>query len=194
MVKTSRTIIRGVKSVNIVLGDEWNVKIASFRITGDYGDLEYYWEIRSLANKSLIYSFGVLLFEILSGRLATDRIYKAEIGKELASIAQQRFINGTLKELVDPKILEEVHELSYTKKIGPNRKSLDAFSRTAYQCVAKIEANKHQPTMIFVIEELEKALHFQVSQFFGNLSFFIFIFFSETNSINKNGLIFCSFS
>ncbi|KAK1410915.1 hypothetical protein QVD17_37457 [Tagetes erecta] len=106
--------------------------------------------------ESDIYSFGVVLFEVMSGRLAYDSIYIDENHMGLAPIARKRFNEGTLKELLDPKIFVEDDDQSFTLNRGPNEDSFDAFTKVAYHCLAETQAKR--PTMEVVIKELQKAL------------------------------------
>ncbi|PWA34556.1 protein kinase-like domain, Phloem protein 2-like protein [Artemisia annua] len=176
-----RIIHRDVKSANILLNENWEAKIADFGLskvnptnhmastlytmniagTEVYLDPEYK-RTGKLKKESDIYSFGVVLFEILFGRLAYDTLYTTENEKGLAPIARQHFEKGTLKKMVDPKLMDESDENTFTLTKGPNQESLDTFSRIAYKCLAETQAKR--PTIKVVIKELEKALDFQVSQ------------------------------
>nr|XP_043612221.1 uncharacterized protein LOC122583915 [Erigeron canadensis] len=172
-----RIIHRDIKSDNILLDHNWVAKIADFGLskfgpgsqqvsyletnvagTNVYIDPEYM-VTRKLKIATDIYSFGVVLFEILSGKLAYDPFYIQKNDKGLAPIARQHFVMGTLMEMVDPKIKEEVDENTFTLTKGPNQDSLDTFFKIAYQCLAETQAQR--PTMKTVIMELEKALDFQ---------------------------------
>ncbi|KAI3796911.1 hypothetical protein L1987_39598 [Smallanthus sonchifolius] len=77
----------------------------------------------------------------------------------LAPIARRCFNEGTLKELIDPKIIEEDEDHIFTLNRGPNQDSFDTFSEIAYQCLAETQAKR--PTMEVVIKELQKALNLQ---------------------------------
>ncbi|KAM0008196.1 putative protein kinase RLK-Pelle-WAK-LRK10L-1 family [Helianthus debilis subsp. tardiflorus] len=112
-----------------------------------------------LKKASDIYSFGVVLCEIFTGTLAYDWKYIRENTKGLAHIAQVHFERGTQKEILDPKLIDEAHELISSIKIGPDDESLNAFSKIASQCLAKTQAAR--PTIEDVIKELTKALKFQ---------------------------------
>ncbi|KAK1410884.1 hypothetical protein QVD17_37426 [Tagetes erecta] len=105
-----------------------------------------------------IYSFGVVLFEVLSGSMAQDSIYTDENDMGLAPIARRRFKNGTLKELIDPEMIEE-DDLIFILNKAPNQDSFDAFSKIAYRCLAETQAKR--PTMEVVINELQNALKLQ---------------------------------
>ncbi|XP_071689777.1 uncharacterized protein [Rutidosis leptorrhynchoides] len=170
-------IHRDIKSANILLGENLEVKIADFGLsifhpknhpsstintkhvagTLTYIDPEY--EEGKLKIESDIYSFGVVLFEILSGKVAYHPIYKKENGNGIAPIARVRSKDGELMKLVDFTIMEEAHELSSTTKIGPSQDSINQFFEVACKCVA--EAQVDRPKMKEVIDGLKKALYFQ---------------------------------
>uniref|UniRef100_A0A1Y3BUZ4 Protein kinase domain-containing protein n=1 Tax=Helianthus annuus TaxID=4232 RepID=A0A1Y3BUZ4_HELAN len=114
---------------------------------------------RKLKKESDVYGFGVVLFEILCGRLAYDPIYLKESWRGLAPVARRSFSTRTLEELIDPIIKEEVGENGFVLNRGPNKDSLHTFITIAHQCVA--ETQDQRPTMKVVVKELEKALFFQ---------------------------------
>ncbi|KAK1406534.1 hypothetical protein QVD17_41937 [Tagetes erecta] len=126
--------------------------------TDIYMDPEYL-TTSKYKKESDIYSFGVVLFEILSGRPVYDSIYTGENAKGLAPIARRRFNEGTIKELLDPKITQEDDNEVFTLNKGPNQESFDVFSEIAYMCLAETQAKR--PTMKVVIKELEKASRLQ---------------------------------
>ncbi|XP_071729546.1 uncharacterized protein [Rutidosis leptorrhynchoides] len=170
-------IHRDIKSGNILLGENLEVKIADFGLsifhpkirpsrtiktehcagTHVYLDPEY--QEGKLKIESDIYSFGVVLFEILSGKLAYDRIYTKENGNGIAPVARQRFKDRKLMEMVDITILEEAHELSTTIIIGPSQDSLNEFFKIACKCVAEAQADR--PKMEEVINGLKRAINLQ---------------------------------
>ncbi|GKA74448.1 kinase-like domain, phloem protein 2-like protein [Tanacetum coccineum] len=173
-----RIIHRDIKSDNILLGDKWEAKIADFGLsklynanntsstintrtiagTDMYLDPEYK-KTGKLKKESDIYSLGVVLFEILCGRLAYDKIYYADNEKGLASIVHRRYKDGTIKDMIDPKIKEEAHENIFTENRGLDQDSLDTFLEIAYQCLEETQVKR--PKMEVIIMELEKALYFQ---------------------------------
>ncbi|KAJ0512095.1 putative protein kinase RLK-Pelle-CR4L family [Helianthus annuus] len=182
-------IHRDICSYNIGLDENWSAKIDGFGycvlLPPNQEDEAVYIEWRGrLANidpeykktnklkrESDVYSFGIVLLEILCGRLASDPIYLKESDKGLGPLARQSFCTGTLEDMIDPILKEETSEFNFVLKRGPNKESLHTFMKIAYQCVA--ETKDQRPTMKVVVKELEKALSFQVSQRSKTLIFFI---------------------
>ncbi|KAD4179957.1 hypothetical protein E3N88_28548 [Mikania micrantha] len=112
-----------------------------------------------LKKSSDIYSFGVVLFEIFSGKLAFDDTYILQNPMGLAPIARNHFQNKTLKKMLDAKLMDEASELGLTSKIRPDQHSLDVFSNIAYQCLSRSQDKR--PKIQAVIQDLEKALQLQ---------------------------------
>ncbi|XP_076950063.1 putative serine/threonine-protein kinase PBL25 isoform X1 [Bidens hawaiensis] len=174
-----RKIIHGdIKSANILLDENLNVKIADFGlsrlqplnhtqstiVTGTLVGTEMYWDPEyatsgQLKVESDVYSFGVVLFELLTGRLAYDPIYIKQNENGLAPIVRQNFEQGTLKDMVDPKLKEESDGYGFTLSKGPNKDSLHIFSKIGYQCLS--EKQEKRPKLKVIIKELEKALKLQ---------------------------------
>ncbi|KAI3511235.1 hypothetical protein L1887_18383 [Cichorium endivia] len=173
-----RIIHRDIKSGNILLGENMEAKIADFGLskfrpenqqlntlhtnniagTQVYLDPEYD-KKGKLKNESDIYSFGVVLFEMLSGTIANDPIYTKYNSNGIAPVARRRFNEGTIKEMIDPRLMEEEYEFTLYVSKGPDQDSLDAYAKIAYQCVAETQVER--PTAEVVIKKLEEALSFQ---------------------------------
>ncbi|PWA80665.1 protein kinase-like domain, Phloem protein 2-like protein [Artemisia annua] len=171
-----KMIHRDIKSDNILLGDNLEAKIADFGLskfhpenqvastiyTNIIAGTPLYWDPEykktgRLNKKSDIYSFGVVLLEILTGRLAYDSVYTEVNENGIAPIARDHFEKGTIMEIVDHQIKEETDEHVFCK--GPNKESLDIFLEIASRCVA--ETQEQRPTIEVVIKELKKALNCQ---------------------------------
>ncbi|MFS7986499.1 putative protein kinase RLK-Pelle-LRR-I-1 family [Helianthus anomalus] len=172
-----RIIHRDIKSDNILLDKNLKAKVADFGLskfnfmkeqvstmrskfiagTEVYLDPEYM-ITGKYKRASDIYSFGVVLFEVLSGRCAYDNIYLHENEKGLAPIARRRFTENTIKELMDPKMIEE-DDHTFTFNREPNQRSFDIFSKIAYECLAETQAKR--PTTEVIINELQNALKLQ---------------------------------
>ncbi|KAJ0512161.1 putative protein kinase RLK-Pelle-DLSV family [Helianthus annuus] len=177
-----RTIHGDIRSANILLGKNLEPKIAYFGISKfhlayqEESSRQVYWdpefEKSSLIKKeSDIYSFGVTLFEIFCGTLANDPYYTIADPKGLVPYAWSHFNNKSIQKLIDPKLFKKaIDDDILTSNIrGPNLDSVDTFLKIAYQCVKETQAKR--PSMETLIKQLEIALDFQVSQYFGSIPF-----------------------
>ncbi|KAJ0511999.1 putative protein kinase RLK-Pelle-CrRLK1L-1 family [Helianthus annuus] len=173
-------IHRDICSYNIWLDENWRAKIDGFgtcvfllpnqedealyilcRGRGAYVDPEYE-KTKRLKRESDVYSFGIVLLEILCGRAASDPIYMKESDEGLGPVARHNFFwTGTVEDMIDPILKEETSEYNFVLKRGPNKESLRTFMKIAYQCV--VETQDQRPTMKVVVKELEKALSFQLN-------------------------------
>ncbi|KAK1410893.1 hypothetical protein QVD17_37435 [Tagetes erecta] len=174
------SIVHGdIKSDNILLDDNLNAKLdhlglskvdrkeeasrstlCTNSIVGitSYMDPEY---LRTgiYKKESDIYSFGVVLFEVLCGRVAYDWVFTKENNRGLVPIAMRLFKEGTLQDMLDPRMIKEYDEHIFSLNIAPNRDSFNTFSKIAYECVAESKAKR--PKMEVVIKELQDALKLQ---------------------------------
>ncbi|KAL8193831.1 hypothetical protein R6Q57_026073 [Mikania cordata] len=174
----TRIIHRDIKSDNILLDENLNAKIADFGLSKIHdmkqetstiyskniaGTLFYldpeYLKTGKYKRESDTYSFGVVLFEVLSGKVAYDSIYiNDKNDKGLAPIARQCFNDGTIESIIDPSLKEEIDEDILTSDGAPNKDSLKNFLKIAYQCLGEAA---ERPTMGIMIKELDIALDFQ---------------------------------
>nr|XP_043612017.1 probable receptor-like serine/threonine-protein kinase At4g34500 [Erigeron canadensis] len=159
-------IHRDIKPANILLFEDWKAKIGDFGLSiistvnkeADYvidhacGTRGYcdplYKKSGFLTIESDIYSFGVVLFEILCGR-STFEIHKYE-GRYLPDFVKHKFEEGKQNEVVFEALKKEIMQ-----------KSLTTFQNIAIQC---LDGNREKrPRAKQILAELKKALEFQVS-------------------------------
>ncbi|KAJ0700253.1 putative protein kinase RLK-Pelle-CR4L family [Helianthus annuus] len=123
--KRAKVIHRDIKTANILLNDDWKAKLADFRLSlispitqetdnvidhacGTTGYLDpLYKKSGFLTIESDIYSFGVVLFEILCGRSTFD-IQKHE-GQYLPEFIRNIIIAGKHDEVVFKKIVDTLY-------------------------------------------------------------------------------------
>ncbi|CAI9293409.1 unnamed protein product [Lactuca saligna] len=158
-------IHRDVKSSNILLDDKWAAMISDFGLSkigptnqsfsfvdasvkGTFGylDPEYFYT-RKLTRKTDVYAFGVVLFELLSGRLAVDE-RKGEQHCSLVRWAKKCVKDRKLNQMVDSKIRGTIFP-----------KCLRGFAQIAYRCLCSVLKNR--PTMAEIVGSLQAILEIQ---------------------------------
>ncbi|GKC06526.1 protein kinase-like domain, concanavalin A-like lectin/glucanase domain protein [Tanacetum coccineum] len=157
-------IHRDIKTANILLFDDWKAKVADFglslistideetnyvidHVCGTKGYCDPLYEKSGfLTIESDIYSFGVVLFEILFGR-STYAIYKQK-KRYLHSLVKDYYEEGKQDELVFEAIKEQIVP-----------KSLSIFQKIAYQCLH--DDREKRPTSKEVLAHLKMALDVQ---------------------------------
>ncbi|KAJ9537534.1 hypothetical protein OSB04_030267 [Centaurea solstitialis] len=146
--------------------EEWNAKVSDFGLskfgpanqaetylfstvvgTPGYCD-PLYWEMGFLTKESDIYSFGVVLFEVLCGRICCE-YSNGQLNGILVHTWKNRYDENKLDDIVCSNLKEQI-ELN----------SLLTFSAIASRCLEK--NRKERPTMMEIIEELESALELQI--------------------------------
>ncbi|KAI5071633.1 hypothetical protein GOP47_0013884 [Adiantum capillus-veneris] len=168
-------IHRDVKSSNILLDNSMVAKVADFgfskyapqegdsmvslevRGTAGYLDPEYY-STQQLTVKSDIFSFGVVLLEIICGREPLN-IHRPRPEWSLVEWASQHFKEANIQAIVDTSI-----SASYTP---------EAMWRVLEIALASVEPKGHvRPTMEDIIRELEDALIIEnnASQYMASMS------------------------
>ncbi|XP_071720688.1 probable serine/threonine-protein kinase PBL22 [Rutidosis leptorrhynchoides] len=174
--KQATVIHRDIKTENVLLTDEWNAKLADFGLSlisainketdyvidGACGTPGYvdplYVKSSFLTKESDIYSFGVVLFEILCGR-PTYVIRKQE-GVYLPVFIKDMFEKGTQDDVVFKDIKAQIKP-----------EALSVFQTIAYKCLN--DKREDRPTAEEVVKQLKKALELQVS--YHNLRVLIFL-------------------
>jgi serine/threonine protein kinase len=158
---TSDVIHRDVKTTNILLDNDFHVKVADFGLsrlfpndvthvstapqgTPGYVDPEYY-QCYQLTNKSDVYSFGVVLIELISSLQAVDtNRHRHDIN--LSNMAVNKIQNHALNELVDPF-------LGFDKDIVV-RRMVTSVAELAFRCLQ--QDREMRPAMEEVLEALKR--------------------------------------
>ncbi|CAL9239626.1 unnamed protein product [Arabidopsis halleri] len=157
----SEVIHRDVKTTNILLDDNYQVKVADFGLsrlfpmdqthistapqgTPGYVDPEYY-QCYRLNEKSDVYSFGVVLSELISSKEAVD-ITRHRHDINLANMAVSKIQNNALHELVDSSLgFDDDPEV---------RRKMISVAELAFRCLQ--QEREVRPSMDEIVEILRE--------------------------------------
>ncbi|KAF5473745.1 hypothetical protein F2P56_005707 [Juglans regia] len=152
---------RDVKSTNILLDDNFNAKVADFGLsrladpglshvstcaqgTLGYLDPEYYRNYQ-LTDKSDVYSYGVVLLELLTSQKAID-FSRDQDDVNLATYVGRRANTGASMEVVDQRLLGK-------EPTGDTLTSIKLFLELALSCLREKKGDR--PGMKDVVQELQ---------------------------------------
>ncbi|KQK22412.1 LRR receptor-like serine/threonine-protein kinase FEI 1 [Brachypodium distachyon] len=151
-----RIIHRDIKSSNILLDSNFEARVSDFGlaklledeeshittiVAGTFGYLApEYMQSGRATEKTDVYSFGVLVLEILSGKRPTDASF---IEKGLNIVGWLNFLAGESRE----------REIADPNCEGMQAETLDALLSLAKQCVSSLP--EERPTMHRVVQMLE---------------------------------------
>jgi serine/threonine protein kinase len=161
---------RDVKSTNILLDDEFNAKVSDFGLsrlarpglshvstcaqgTLGYLDPEYYRNYQ-LTDKSDVYSYGVVLLELLTSQKAID-FSRDQDDVNLAIYVSQAAKNGAIMEVVDQR-------LTGTEPSSNVLNSVQLFSELAFACLREKKADR--PSMREVVQQLERMVKIELEE------------------------------
>ncbi|KAL7602137.1 hypothetical protein Lser_V15G22928 [Lactuca serriola] len=156
-----RVLHRDLKSSNILLDEKWNAKILDFSLskfapannftflyTAVVGTIGYcdplYAEGVLLTKESDVYSLGVVLFEVLCGRLSV----RNKDDTPLPALVRQCYELDNVDTIIFSNIRGEI-----------NQKSLSTFTTIAYRCL-NID-REERPLITEVVRTLYTALKYQ---------------------------------
>ena len=149
-------IHRDIKSSNVLIDEKWNAKVGDFGLAlrghiedmlktstppaGTMGYLDPEYETPSdLSTKTDVFSFGILLLEMISGRNAIDLAYEPP---SILDWALPLIKQGKINEILDKKI-----------PVPGNTKPLKMMVNLAMKCVRT--SRYRRPSMSDVVEELK---------------------------------------
>ncbi|KAL6226975.1 hypothetical protein ACLB2K_000934 [Fragaria x ananassa] len=156
-------IHRDIKPSNILIGDGFEAKVSDFGLvkSGPVGDDSHvssqikgtpgyldpaYCASFHLSQFSDVYSFGIILLQLISSRPAVDMTGNRP-RNHIIDWARPSLERGRVEEILDANLLSEPCNLEVMLKMG----------KLGLRCVVKVP--KSRPTMSQVCRELEEALY-----------------------------------
>ncbi|GKC69139.1 kinase-like domain, phloem protein 2-like protein [Tanacetum coccineum] len=158
-------IHQNIKSGTVVLNDGWEPKLCDFErsmkikasqrhnsfrtnklwYVDGYGDPTYT-ETKSVNHKSDMYSFGIVLFELLCGRKCESA---DQDNKYLGPVAIFHYKKKIMDEIIDPVLWEQM-----------NPQSFNVLAETAYDCIN--EERSQRPNIDEIVARVVSALKLQL--------------------------------
>ncbi|GJV28595.1 kinase-like domain, phloem protein 2-like protein [Tanacetum coccineum] len=154
-------IHRLISSSRVLLNDGWEPKLCEFedsmkikasqrhhsfhtnRVKGVNGHADpTYLETNRVSHKSDMYSFGIVMFELLCGR---ESIIDSDTNNYLAPLAATRYREKRLDEIIDWDLWKQMDSQSF-----------NIFAEIAYECLD--EERSQRPNIDDIVPRLEKAL------------------------------------
>ncbi|KAJ7971458.1 Kinase family protein [Quillaja saponaria] len=156
---------RDVKSTNILLDDDFNAKVADFGLsrlanaglshvstcaqgTLGYLDPEYYRNYQ-LTDKSDVYSYGIVLLELMTSQKAID-FSRDEDDVNLAIYISQHANNGSIMDALDQRLLA-------MEPSGDVLTSIKLSVELALNCLREKKVDR--PSMKDVVQQLQSIIH-----------------------------------
>lgn len=154
-----------VKPQNILLDDNFNAKLSDFglcklidrdksqvmtRMRGTPGYLAPEWLTSQITEKADIYSFGVVIMEIISGRKNLDTS-RSEESVHLITLLEEKVKNGQLADLMD----------EHNNDMQVHKQEVIQMMKLAMWCL-QIDS-KRRPQMSDVVKVLEGTMNVETN-------------------------------